>query len=30
MGWLAYGVILPILLVVVGVIAIRRRRQSRR
>jgi hypothetical protein len=30
MGWVAFGVILPLLLVVAGVIAIRRRRGPRR
>jgi hypothetical protein len=30
MGYVAYGLILPILLVVVGIIAIRRRRGPRR
>jgi hypothetical protein len=30
MGWLAWGLLLPILLVVAGVIAVRRRRSTRR
>jgi hypothetical protein len=30
MGWIAWGVVLPILLVVAGVIAIRRQRHGRR
>jgi hypothetical protein len=30
MGWLAWGVVLPLLLVVAGVIAIRKRGRTRR
>jgi hypothetical protein len=30
MGWILYGIVLPVLLVVVGIIAIMRRRTGRR